>query len=32
MKNGFQLTGFIPAPAADVYQAWLSTEGHTSMT
>lgn len=32
MKNGFTLTTVIPATPAEVYQAWLSTKGHTAMT
>lgn len=32
MKNEFTLTVTIPAQAAAIYKAWLSTEGHTAMT
>ena len=28
----FELTTEIPAPPADVYQAWLDSDGHTNMT
>jgi activator of HSP90 ATPase len=32
MPNGFTLSEVIPATPAEIYQAWLSTEGHTAMT
>jgi activator of HSP90 ATPase len=32
MKNEFTLTATIPAKAAAIYKAWLSTKGHTAMT
>jgi activator of HSP90 ATPase len=32
MKNDFTLTSTIPAKAAAIYKAWLSTKGHTAMT
>ena len=32
MKNGFKISAVIPATAAEIYEAWLSTKGHTSMT
>ena len=32
MKNEFTLTVMINAGAAEVYQAWLSSEGHGAMT
>ncbi len=32
MGNGFTLTAIIPAKASELYEAWLSTEGHTAMT
>ena len=32
MKNGFTLSEIIPAKPAEIYEAWLSTEGHTAMT
>jgi len=32
MSNEFTLTITLPAKAADVYKAWLSTQGHTEMT
>ena len=32
MQNGFKITETIPARAADVYAAWLSSQGHTDMT
>jgi activator of HSP90 ATPase len=30
--NQFILTITLPAKAADIYKAWLSTQGHTKMT
>ena len=32
MKNGFTLSAIIPAKPAEIYEAWLSSEGHTAMT
>lgn len=32
MKNGFTLTQIIPARVSEIYQSWLSSEGHTAMT
>jgi activator of HSP90 ATPase len=32
MKNGFTLSETIRAKPAEIYEAWLSTEGHTAMT
>lgn len=32
MKNGFTITEIIPTRPADIYEAWLSSEGHTAMT
>jgi activator of HSP90 ATPase len=32
MKNGFTVSGVVPATPVDVYEAWLSSEGHTAMT
>jgi len=32
MKNGFTVSGVVPAKPVDVYEAWLSSEGHTAMT
>jgi len=32
MKNGFKLSAVIPATAAEIYKAWLSTKGHAAMT
>lgn len=32
MSNGFTLTITLPAKAANIYKAWLSTKGHTEMT
>jgi activator of HSP90 ATPase len=32
MKNGFTLSEIIPAKPADIYEVWLSSEGHTAMT
>lgn len=32
MQNGFIITEIIPAKPADIYGAWLSSEGHTAMT
>jgi activator of HSP90 ATPase len=31
-KKGFTLTAIIPAKPFEVYEAWLSTEGHAAMT
>jgi len=32
MKNGFTLSEIIPAKLAEIYEAWLSSEGHAAMT
>jgi activator of HSP90 ATPase len=32
MKNGFTVSAVIPANASDIYNAWLSSEGHAAMT
>ena len=32
MKNGFTLSEIIPAKPSVIYEAWLSSEGHTAMT
>jgi activator of HSP90 ATPase len=32
IKNGFTLSEFIPAKPAEIYQAWLSSEGHATIT
>ena len=32
MKNGFTLSAFIPAKPMEIYESWLSSEGHTAMT
>jgi len=32
MKNGFTLSEIIPAKPSEIYEAWLSSEGHTAMT
>jgi len=32
MKNEFTLTTTINARAEDIYNAWISTDGHTAMT
>lgn len=32
MKNGFKISAVIPAAPAEIYNAWLSTRGHTLMT
>ncbi len=32
MENGFKISETIIASAADVYAAWLSSQGHTEMT
>ena len=32
MDDQFTITTFIPAPPEKVFRAWLSTEGHSSMT
>ena len=32
MKNGFTLSEIIPAKPSGIYEAWLSSEGHTAMT
>ncbi len=32
MKNGFTVSEVIPASAAEIYRAWLESEGHTAMT
>ncbi|MEW6085228.1 MAG: SRPBCC domain-containing protein [Chloroflexota bacterium] len=31
-KKGFTLTAIISAKPSEVYEAWLSTEGHSAMT
>src|SRR5260221_6448827 len=32
MAIEFELTAFVPAAPQDVYDAWLSSEGHSAMT
>ena len=32
MENGFTIADTIPARAAEIYQAWLSSAGHAAMT
>ena len=32
MKNGFTLSEIIPARPAKIYEAWLSSKGHTALT
>ena len=32
MKNGFELSIILPASQEEIYKAWLSTEGHTTLT
>jgi activator of HSP90 ATPase len=32
MKNGFRLSETVPASPAQIYAAWLSSDGHTAMT
>lgn len=32
MKNGFSLSEIIPAKPSEIYEAWLSSEGHAAMT
>ena len=32
MKNGFKVSAVIPATPEELYEAWLSTKGHTAMT
>ena len=32
MKNGFTISEFIPARPSEIYEAWLSSEGHAAMT
>ena len=32
VKNGFTISEIIPAKPAEIYEAWLSSEGHTAMT
>jgi activator of HSP90 ATPase len=32
MKNGFKLSVTLNAGAREIYDAWLSTDGHTKMT
>jgi activator of HSP90 ATPase len=32
MQNGFSLSEIIRAKPAEIYEAWLSSEGHTAMT
>jgi activator of HSP90 ATPase len=32
MKNGFTVWAVIPASVSDIYTAWLSSEGHATMT
>ena len=31
-QNAFTVSAFIPASPGQIYQAWLSSEGHTAMT
>jgi activator of HSP90 ATPase len=31
-KNGFTISDIIPAKASQIYNAWLSSDGHTAMT
>ena len=32
MKNGFTLSEILSVKASEIYEAWLSSEGHTAMT
>jgi len=32
LKNGFTISDIIPAKPEEIYQAWLSTEGHAEIT
>jgi len=32
MKNGFKISAVIPAKPSEIYKAWLSSKGHTTMT
>jgi len=32
MKNGFTISEVIPANASEIYEAWLSSNGHAAMT
>ena len=32
MKNGFTITDMFPVRASEIYEAWLSSEGHAAMT
>ena len=32
MKNGFTISDVIPANASEIYEAWLSSNGHAAMT
>jgi activator of HSP90 ATPase len=32
MKNRFTISEILPAKPAEIYEAWLSSEGHTAMT
>lgn len=32
MKNGFTISAVIPAKVSEIYEAWLSSDGHTAMT
>src|SRR5687768_17315012 len=32
MKNGFTISTVIPASVSDIYNDWLSSEGHEAMT
>src|SRR5215216_1627911 len=32
MKNGFTIADTIPARASEIYEAWLSSDGHAAMT
>ena len=32
MKKGFTISDIIPATASQIYEAWLSSDGHTAMT
>jgi len=32
MNNGFTISAIIPAKESDIYEAWLSSDGHAAMT
>jgi len=32
LEDGFEISEVIPAAAAEIYNAWLSSEGHAQMT